>query len=80
MSTSSAMPTGTTPAVDLETYIRIGAAALNLPLEHANIAEIERNLALAFRLAGAFTCLDLADDAEPGPVFNAFAVEPGGAT
>ena len=56
---------------DPEAYTRLMAEAMGLPLEHADAAEVARNVALAFRLAGSFMDYPLPDDAEPAAIFAA---------
>jgi hypothetical protein len=60
---------------DARAYAETMAHALNLPLDCSNPEEVAKNLALAFRLAPLFLDFPLDDEAEPGPVFNAFEVQ-----
>lgn len=55
----------------LDAYIRATAAALGIPLDEAWMPAIRANLAASLKIAGAVAEFELADDAEPAPVFEA---------
>ena len=59
------------PLPDPEAYSRLLADAMGLPLHQADLAEVTRNVALAFRLAASFMDYPLPDDAEPAAIFAA---------
>jgi hypothetical protein len=59
------------PPPDPEAYARLMADAMGLPLEQADLAEVARNVALAFRLAASFMDYPLPDDAEQAAIFAA---------
>src|SRR5262249_37353048 len=55
----------------LESYIEAAAAALALPIEAAWKPAIAANLAVNLRLAAQVSRVELADEAEPAPVYGA---------
>jgi hypothetical protein len=55
----------------LEAYIGAAAAALGIPLEEAWMPPIRANLAVSLRLANSVAELELSDESEPAPVFEA---------
>lgn len=55
----------------LEAYITSAAAALGIPIDEAWMPTIRANLAASLKIAGAVAEFELADDAEPAPVFEA---------
>jgi hypothetical protein len=57
--------------LDVAAYAAAMAAALDLPLTPDDAAQVEANLAAAFRIAPLFLEFPLPDDAEPAPVFAA---------
>ena len=59
------------PPPDPEAHARLMADAMGLPLEQADLAEVARNVALAFQLAASFMDYPLPDDAEPAAIFAA---------
>lgn len=59
------------PLPDPEAYSRLLADAMGLPLDQADLSEVARNVALAFRLAASFMDYPLPDDAEPAAIFAA---------
>ncbi|MCA3630639.1 MAG: DUF4089 domain-containing protein, partial [Methylobacterium sp.] len=59
------------PLPDPEAHARLMADAMGLPLDKADLAEVARNVALAFRLAASFMDYPLPDDAEPAAIFAA---------
>ena len=56
--------------VDVETFARAMARALDLPLTPEYAPQVEAHLAVAFRLAAELLAFPLDDDAEPAPVFT----------
>ena len=62
------------PEIDdraLESLIDAGAAALGLAIEAEWKAGIKANLQVSLRLAALVATLELPDEAEPAPVFEA---------
>jgi hypothetical protein len=55
----------------LDAYIDADAQALGIPVEPAWKGAVRANLEVTFRLAALFDGKELADDAEPAPVFKA---------
>ena len=58
-------------AVDLDRFIDESAGLLALPIDPAWKPGIRANLEATFRLAALVSEFELADEAEPGPVFRA---------
>jgi hypothetical protein len=56
---------------NLDTYIDAAAETLALPIDAAWKPAVRANLAAILRLAAAVEEFDLADEAEPAPVFEA---------
>jgi hypothetical protein len=56
---------------DLDTFIDAAARALALPIEPAWKPAVRANLAVTLRLAAMVTELELPDEAEPAPAFEA---------
>jgi hypothetical protein len=55
----------------LDAYIDAAAQALGIPVEPAWKGAVRANLEVTFRLAALVDGKELADDAEPAPVFKA---------
>jgi hypothetical protein len=55
----------------LDAYIDVAAQALGIPVEPAWKGAVRANLEVTFRLAALVDGKELADDAEPAPVFKA---------
>jgi hypothetical protein len=55
----------------LDAYIDAAAQALGIPVEPAWKGAVRANLEVTFRLAALVDGKELADDAEPAPVFRA---------
>ena len=58
-------------ATELDEYIAASARALALEIDPAWYPAIRANLEVTFRLAAMVAEFELADDAEPAPVFRA---------
>jgi RNAse (barnase) inhibitor barstar len=56
---------------DLDALIEAAAKALRVPIESAWKHAIDANLKVSLRLAAIVEEFDLADEAEPAPVFEA---------
>jgi hypothetical protein len=59
------------PDEDVDVYVDAAAEVLGLPLDPAWKPAVKANLLVNLRLAAAVAELELPDEAEPAPVFEA---------